>query len=93
MIQSTTGVDRIRAVFDRAKREGRAAFMPYHAMGYPTRDATLDVVETLAEVGADLFEIGIPFSDPLADGPTVQTATYTRIDPGHHRRRHAGHGA
>ena len=82
MSDSTTGVDRIRAVFKQAKREGRAAFMPYHAMGYPTRDATLDVVEALAEVGADLFEIGIPFSDPLADGPTIQTATYAALTQG-----------
>ena len=82
MSQSTTGVDRIRAVFKQAKREGRAAFMPYHAMGYPTRDATLDVVEALADVGADLFEIGIPFSDPLADGPTNQAATYTALTQG-----------
>ncbi len=74
-----TGLERISAVFTKAKREKRAAFMPYHAMGYPTRAATLDVIKTLADVGADLFEIGIPHSDPLADGPTVQTATYTAI--------------
>ncbi len=77
-----TGVERIRAVFDKAKSEGRAAFMPYHAMGYPTRERTLEVVSTLAGVGADLFEIGIPFSDPLADGPTIQEATYTALTRG-----------
>ena len=79
---ATTGLARIRAVFDKAKREQRAAFMPYHAMGYPSRAATLEVIATLAEVGADLFEIGIPHSDPLADGPTIQTATYTAITQG-----------
>lgn len=80
--KAPTGLERIRAVFERAKQERRAAFMPYHAMGYPTRAATLAVIATLADVGADLFEIGIPHSDPLADGPTVQTATYTAITQG-----------
>ncbi len=74
-----TGLERISAVFMKAKQEKRAAFMPYHAMGYPDRAVTLDVIKALADVGADLFEIGIPHSDPLADGPTVQTATYTAI--------------
>ncbi|MBX3000241.1 MAG: tryptophan synthase subunit alpha [Caldilineaceae bacterium] len=77
-----SGVERIQAVFEAAKREGRAAFMPYHAMGYPNRQQALEVVAALAEVGADLFEIGIPFSDPLADGPTVQEATYTALTQG-----------
>ena len=77
-----TGLERIQAVFATAKQEKRAAFMPYHAMGYPDRATTLEVVATLAEVGADLFEIGIPHSDPLADGPTVQTATYTALTRG-----------
>lgn len=76
---TTTGLERIRAVFAKAKQERRAAFMPYHAMGYPNRAATLEVISALAEVGADLFEIGIPHSDPLADGPTNQNATYTAI--------------
>lgn len=77
-----TGIERVRAVFEKAKREGQAAFMPYHAMGYPTRERTLEVVSTLAEAGADLFEIGIPFSDPLADGPTIQEATYMALTQG-----------
>lgn len=77
-----TGLDRINAVFDAAKREQRAAFMPYHAMGYPTRSDTLAMIKVLAENGADLFEIGIPHSDPLADGPTVQTATYAALTQG-----------
>ncbi|MEZ4672866.1 MAG: tryptophan synthase subunit alpha [Caldilineaceae bacterium] len=74
-----TGLERINAVFTKAKQEKHAAFMPYHAMGYPDRATTLEVIKALADTGADLFEIGIPHSDPLADGPTVQTATYTAI--------------
>jgi tryptophan synthase alpha chain len=77
-----TGVERIQAVFAQAHKDKRAAFMPYHAMGYPNRADTLAIVAALAEEGADLFEIGIPHSDPLADGPTVQTATYTAITQG-----------
>lgn len=77
-----TGIERIHAQFDRLKRAGQAAFMPYHAMGYPSRAATLDIITALAETGADLFEIGIPHSDPLADGPTIQTATYTALTQG-----------
>lgn len=77
-----TGLERIQKAFANAKAEGRAAFLPYHAMGYPSRAATLEIVKTLAANGADGFEIGIPHSDPLADGPTVQTATYTAITQG-----------
>ena len=77
-----SGLDRIDAVFAQRRAGERAAFMPYHAMGYPTRAATLDIIEALAANGADLFEIGIPHSDPLADGPTIQTATYQALTQG-----------
>jgi len=77
-----TGVERIEAVFAKAKTERRAVFMPYQAMGYPDRAQTLEIIRTLGEVGAELFEIGIPHSDPLADGPTIQTATYTALTQG-----------
>lgn len=74
-----TGVERIEAVFIKAKAERRAVFMPYQAMGYPDRARTLEIIRTLGDAGAELFEIGIPHSDPLADGPTIQTATYTAL--------------
>lgn len=77
-----TGLERINSVFARARAERRAVFMPYHAMGYPDRAQTLAIVQTLGEHGAELFEIGIPHSDPLADGPTIQTATYTALMQG-----------
>jgi tryptophan synthase alpha chain len=76
-----TGEERIRAVFQNLNKQ-TAAFMPYHAMGYPDRATSIQVVAALAESGADLFEIGIPHSDPLADGPTVQTATHTALTQG-----------
>ena len=80
--EALTGVERIEALFAQTHDEGRAAFMPYHAMGYPSRAATLEVMQALGESGADLFEIGIPHSDPLADGPTIQTATYEALMQG-----------
>lgn len=77
-----SGVERIQQVFVDLNAKKQAAFMPYHAMGYPTRQKSLEVVQALAESGADLFEIGIPHSDPLADGPTVQAATDAAIRGG-----------
>lgn len=77
-----TGESRIKAVFDHAKASHRAVFMPYHAMGYPSRALTIDIIRGLGDTGAGLFEIGIPHSDPLADGPTIQTATYTALMQG-----------
>jgi tryptophan synthase alpha chain len=73
-----TGIDRIQNAFTK----GRPAFMPYSVLGYPTRQASLDVVQTLADVGADLLELGVPFSDPLADGPTIQIATQKSLENG-----------
>ena len=66
----------------RPRQQRRAVFMPYHAMGYPDRARTLEIIQALSANGADLFEIGIPHSDPLADGPTIQTATYTALTQG-----------
>ncbi|RME99477.1 MAG: tryptophan synthase subunit alpha [Chloroflexi bacterium] len=73
-----TGIERISAAFS----TGRPAFMPYSVLGYPTRQASLEVVKTLVEAGADLLELGIPFSDPLADGPTIQAATQKSLENG-----------
>ncbi len=77
-----TGLSRIQSTFTNARSAHRAVFMPYHAMGYPDRATTLAVIRTLGDVGAELFEIGIPHSDPLADGPTIQTATYAALTQG-----------
>lgn len=73
-----TGIDRISAAF--AKK--RTAFMPYAPLGYPTIEGSLDVVRALVETGADLIELGVPFSDPLADGPTIQAATRQALQNG-----------
>src|SRR3712207_43844 len=58
------------------------AFMPYFPLGYPTPEVSVDVIEALARGGADLIEVGVPFSDPLADGPVVQQATQAALQQG-----------
>ncbi len=76
------GIGRLRAAFAAAKAEGRAAFMPYVTVGHPDRDTTDTVVPALAAAGADIIELGVPFSDPLADGVVVQRSTQTALTNG-----------
>jgi tryptophan synthase alpha chain len=68
-------MNRIAEMFARLKAERRTALMPYLMVGYPERDSALDLAPALVEAGADLFELGVPFSDPLADGATIQRAS------------------
>ena len=66
-----------------ARREqGQAALIPYVTAGYPDRGSTGDVLEALADQGADVIELGIPFSDPLADGPTIQKSSFLSLQNG-----------
>lgn len=60
----------------------RAALMPYFTLGYPDYDISLDVVAACASAGADLIELGVPFSDPLADGPTIQQSSQQALENG-----------
>jgi tryptophan synthase alpha chain len=68
-------VSRITEKFRELKQKGRAAFIPYITAGDPDLDATEKLLVGLAENGADIIELGIPFSDPMADGPTIQAAS------------------
>ena len=65
---------RISAVFERLKSEGRTALIPYIAAGDPEPALTLPLMHALVEGGANIIELGVPFSDPMADGPTIQRA-------------------
>ena len=56
--------------------------MPYFPLGYPNLDTSINVIETLAQNGADLIEVGLSFSDPLADGPVIQKATQVALENG-----------
>jgi tryptophan synthase alpha chain len=66
---------RIDATFARLKADGRKAVIPYIACGDPYADATVDIMLALAAGGADVIELGVPFSDPMADGPVIQKAS------------------
>jgi tryptophan synthase alpha chain len=69
-------------VFGRARAEGRLALLPWVMAGYPRVDATVDLLLGLEAAGADGFELAVPFSDPIADGPTVQYANQVALANG-----------
>lgn len=71
---AATGVERIARAFARAKAERRLAVVVYLMVGHPERAATAGLIRAALDGGADLIELGVPFSDPLADGATVQRA-------------------
>jgi len=76
------GLEHITETFEALGREGYAALMPYFTLGFPTPAGSLAVIEALAQSGADLIELGVPFSDPLADGPTIQHSTQIALEQG-----------
>ncbi len=73
---------RIQQKFDQLKRQGRKAFIPYITLGDPSLEASVEIILELARAGADVIELGIPFSDPLADGPVIQRATERALQRG-----------
>ncbi|NDJ87054.1 MAG: tryptophan synthase subunit alpha, partial [Chloroflexi bacterium] len=76
------GLVTLKAAFENAKQQRHAAFIPYFPIGYPDYETSLQVIASLAESGADVIEVGVPFSDPLADGPTIQAATQKALENG-----------
>jgi len=66
---------RIDSTFAKLREQGRTAVIPYIACGDPFADATVDIMLALAAGGADVIELGVPFSDPMADGPVIQKAS------------------
>lgn len=73
---------RIARMFATLRAGGRAALMPYLTVGYPTKEQTADLAQSAIEAGADMLELGIPFSDPLADGATIQRTTQIALEQG-----------
>jgi tryptophan synthase alpha chain len=73
----TTGMNPVDERFARLRAEGRKAFMPFLTAGDPDADTTANLVPRMGAAGADVIELGFPFSDPIADGPVIQ-ASYTR---------------
>ena len=73
-----TGSEKLRAVF----RDEQVALLPYLTAGFPTLEGAREVGEVYIAAGADVVEIGVPFSDPLADGPTIQNTTTRALENG-----------
>jgi tryptophan synthase alpha chain len=78
----TPGAGRIGAAFARARGDGRAALIPYVVAGYPDAETSLGIALAAADAGADLLEVGLPYSDPLADGATLQRASAAALRAG-----------
>jgi tryptophan synthase alpha chain len=78
----TAGARRIAEAFSRAAGEGRAALIPYVVAGYPDAETSFRAALAGADAGADLLEVGLPYSDPLADGATLQRASQVALAAG-----------
>lgn len=75
-------MSRIKTTFERLAGEGRKALIPFITAGDPDAALTLPLMHTLVEAGADVIELGVPFSDPMADGPTIQRASERALAKG-----------
>ena len=75
-------LDRLESALARARDQGHTALVPYVTIGFPSLDDTLAIVPAIEQAGADALELGVPYSDPLADGPTVQAASYRALTGG-----------
>lgn len=75
-------MNRIDIKFEEIRKENRAAFVPFVSAGDPDFDTSKSIIKTLIENGADMLELGMPFSDPIADGPTIQGANERALENG-----------
>lgn len=73
---------KIQATFERLQAQGRKALIPFITAGDPDPAQTVELMHTLVEAGADVIELGVPFSDPMADGPTIQRASERALAKG-----------
>lgn len=81
---TTIANGRIEAAFERLKIEGRKALITFITAGDPDLSSTKDIILALEEAGADIIELGVPFSDPMADGPTIQASSERAVKKGTH---------
>ena len=79
---ATAGARRIAAAFAKAQADGRSALIPYVVAGYPDAETSFEIALAAADAGADLLEVGLPYSDPLADGATLQRASGVALAAG-----------
>ncbi|KAL2148882.1 hypothetical protein VTH82DRAFT_1568 [Thermothelomyces myriococcoides] len=75
-------MEAIKQTFQRCKAENRAALVTYVTAGFPTADSTPNVLLSMQKGGSDIIELGVPFTDPIADGPTIQTANTVALQNG-----------
>ncbi|MCL2012434.1 MAG: tryptophan synthase subunit alpha [Cystobacterineae bacterium] len=73
---------RYEAMFSRLSERGEGAFIPFVMLGDPSLDTSMEIMDTLIESGADALELGIPFSDAVADGPVIQKASFRALEAG-----------
>lgn len=76
----------LASAFRAARDRGRGALIPYVTAGYPSLGATVDIAVALADAGADILELGVPFSDPVADGPVIQRSSEAALAAGADRK-------
>ncbi|HET9113695.1 MAG TPA: tryptophan synthase subunit alpha, partial [Burkholderiales bacterium] len=75
-------MSRIQSVFETLKSQNKAALIPFITAGDPDAGMTVQIMHSLATAGADIIELGIPFSDPMADGPAIQRASERALKQG-----------
>src|SRR3954454_10908097 len=75
-------MSRIASTFEALRRDGRKALIPFITAGDPTPQATVPLMHALVEGGADVIELGVPFSDPMADGPVIQRSSERALKHG-----------
>jgi tryptophan synthase alpha chain len=82
LTRTEQGLPAVAAMFARAQAQNRAAFLPFFTIGFPTYEDSLDILTEMSKLDVDGFEIGMPFSDPLADGPVIQEASQIALNNG-----------
>jgi tryptophan synthase alpha chain len=81
-IKMNENKNKVNELFDNLSRKGEKALICYVVGGYPDQEISKEIIKTLINSGADIIEIGIPFSDPMADGPTIQQASLKALGKG-----------
>ena len=84
------GKERIERMFASVRERERPGLIIFLTAGFPDMETTLELVPALVAAGADAVELGVPFSDPLGDGPVIQQSGFLALQTGYHRRLSAG---
>lgn len=79
---ATTSSDALSARFADCRRNGRSALVAYLTAGHPDIESSIEILRAVADAGADVIEVGVPFSDPMADGPVIQASSQVALNAG-----------